>query len=151
MNFKVGQDIESICGKCGDVWHVVVAIAGDRIAKVLCKQCGGQHRWRPPDGSAAGSSGRRRSTSGRSTSGRSTTKATGDKQGSRRKQQEDGPLVQADPERPVRSYGIAETFTAGDTIEHRTFGTGVVELELEDRKIQVYFPGGRRVLAHQRS
>ena len=32
--FKVGQDIESICGKCGDVWHVVVAMNGTAIAKV---------------------------------------------------------------------------------------------------------------------
>jgi hypothetical protein len=131
------------------VWHVVVAIAGDRIAKVVCKQCGGQHRYRPPDGAAASTSGRRRSTSGKTTSGKTTSKATGARKGTGRKQQ-DGPLVQADPARPVRSYGIAESFTTGDTIEHRTFGTGVVELELEDRKIQVYFPGGRRVLAHQR-
>ena len=36
---KVGADVEALCGKCGDVWHVVVAKVGDRVAKVQCKQC----------------------------------------------------------------------------------------------------------------
>lgn len=45
---EVGADIESICRKCGDVWHVVVAKVGDQIAKVQCKQCNGLHRHKPP-------------------------------------------------------------------------------------------------------
>ena len=40
VSLPVGKDIESICGKCGDVWHVVVAKMGEQIAKVQCKQCG---------------------------------------------------------------------------------------------------------------
>ena len=47
MSVGVGQDIESICNKCGDVWHVVVAKVGDKIAKVQCKECNGYHRYRP--------------------------------------------------------------------------------------------------------
>ena len=42
----VGQDIEALCGSCGTVWHVVMAMMGDRIAKVVCKRCGGHHRYR---------------------------------------------------------------------------------------------------------
>jgi len=42
----VGQDIEALCGRCGQVWHVVMAMMGDRIAKVVCKRCGGHHRYR---------------------------------------------------------------------------------------------------------
>ena len=37
----VGEDIEALCGRCGQVWHVVMAKMGDRIAKVVCKRCGG--------------------------------------------------------------------------------------------------------------
>jgi len=29
-----------MCGRCGQVWHVVMAKMGDRIAKVVCKRCG---------------------------------------------------------------------------------------------------------------
>ena len=58
--------------------------------------------------------------------------------------------TEPDPARPLRSYGLSESFDVGDPVEHKTFGTGVVELVLEDRKIQVFFPVGRKVLAHQR-
>lgn len=133
MSAKVGQDIESICGKCGDVWHVVVALEGSKIAKVQCKQCGGYHRHRPPGG---------QTKPARSASSRRTAK--------RKPKEPEGPQVQADPSRPPKAYRIDQSFEAGDTVEHRTFGTGVVEQILEDRKIQVFFPGGRRVLAHQR-
>ena len=43
---KVGADIEAVCGRCGEVWHVIVAIADGGIAKVECKQCGRPHRYR---------------------------------------------------------------------------------------------------------
>ena len=48
----VGEDIEALCGKCGQVWHVVMAKVGTRIAKVVCKRCHGQHLYRTetPDG-----------------------------------------------------------------------------------------------------
>jgi len=40
---SVGEDIEALCGRCGQVWHVVMAKMGERIAKVVCKRCGGHH------------------------------------------------------------------------------------------------------------
>ena len=46
----VGEDIEALCGKCGDVWHVVMAKMGERIAKVVCKRCGGHHLYRTSEG-----------------------------------------------------------------------------------------------------
>src|SRR5678815_1711262 len=39
MSAAVGADVEALCSKCGDVWHVVVAKVGERIVKVQCKQC----------------------------------------------------------------------------------------------------------------
>src|SRR4029077_2324651 len=42
----VGEDIEALCGRCGQVWHVVMAKMGERIAKVVCKRCGGHHLYR---------------------------------------------------------------------------------------------------------
>src|SRR5207237_3418822 len=54
MSAGVGADIEALCSKCGDVWHVLVAKdANGRIAKVQCKQCGGQHRYKSPHGAPA--------------------------------------------------------------------------------------------------
>src|SRR5512138_3234756 len=51
MSAAVGADVEALCSKCGDVWHVVVAkLPTGQIAKVQCKQCGGYHRYKSPHG-----------------------------------------------------------------------------------------------------
>lgn len=137
----VGADIESICRKCGDVWHVVVAKVGARIAKVQCKQCGGSHRYRPPDGVVPirGSRGETGKRAEKAPAARPLGKSTSQ-----------APLVVVDLSKPLRTYRIDETFAAGDRLQHRTFGEGVVELIVGPQKIQVFFPDGRRILAHDR-
>jgi hypothetical protein len=132
MTAAVGADIESICTKCGDVWHVVVAKVGDRIAKVQCKQCNGLHRYKPPGGAvpAPRSSGPVRA---------------------RRPAAAPEPSVAADLTRPVRRYAPADAYAPGDRLNHPTFGLGVVESSPGPGKMQVYFPGGRRVLAQAKA
>ncbi|MBK8481796.1 MAG: hypothetical protein IPL40_11550 [Proteobacteria bacterium] len=132
---NVGADIESICGKCGDVWHVVVAKVGVRVAKVQCKQCGGLHGYRPPGGLAKAAPARERRSSratGRRPSGRVSAEA---------------PLPTVDRSKPLRTYRLQETFAVGDRLLHPTFGEGVVELQISPQKIQVAFVGKRRVMA----
>lgn len=138
--FKVGADIESICGKCGDVWHVVVALVDKKIAKVQCKQCGGQHRYRPPGGLKPAKTPRaKKAAKPRSgTSTRATKKAN-------------QPMAVADLSRPVRPYLMSESFAPGDRMEHRVFGEGLVEEIVGLGKIQVFFEAGRKVLAHEKS
>ncbi len=143
MHPATGSDVESICSKCGDVWHVVVAMVGDKIAKVQCKECGAYHRYRPPGGKAraAAATPRRRSAGAavaRSlrTSGPSATAIA-------------GPAVEPDLSRPTQPYSASETFQVADRVEHPKFGIGVVEAA-QPGKIDVYFPDGRRVLAQAR-
>jgi hypothetical protein len=135
MSVAVGQDIESICGKCGDVWHVVVAMVGSQVAKVQCKQCGGYHRHRPPSSSSSSSS-TSRSARPRAAAARSTS--------SSRSQE---PQVAADLSRPIKPYRFDGDYSPGDRVEHPKFGTGVVEVTSEPGKMQVFFHDGRRVLA----
>jgi len=140
----VGADCESICGKCGDVWHVVVAKVGDRIAKVQCKQCGGLHRYSPP---AALKEKERLAKEAARASGRaSSPPRERASRGSREPKPPPGPAVQVDLTRPVRPYRPAETFAVGDRIEHVTFGMGVVEGTPEPGKMFVWFPDQRRTL-----
>ena len=136
MNPAVGADIESICRKCGDVWHVVVAKEGDKIAKVQCKQCSGYHRYKPPPSAKAARSGSRRATSSSSTRKAQSVSARFDE-----------PQVAANVNKPVALYRHNETYEPGDRIDHPKFGQGVVELTNEPGKMQVFFPDGRRWLA----
>lgn len=136
----VGADVESICGKCGDVWHVVVAKVGDKIVKVQCKQCGAQHRHSPP------AAVREKERLAREAARAGRVSSPSKPKASRAPKPPPGPSVQADPSRPPRPYRPADTFAVADTVEHSSFGVGVVEAIPEPGKIQVYFPEGRRVL-----
>jgi hypothetical protein len=135
----VGADIEALCGKCGDVWHVVAAKVGDEVMKVVCKQCGQQHRYKPLPGSPAAKA--------------KEAKAT--KSGARAKKEAAAkpeppaaePTVAADMSKPVKPYRADQAFEAGERVSHPTFGTGVVESSPGPGKIQVFFASGRRVLA----
>ncbi len=132
MAISAGSDVESVCSKCGDVWHVVVAMVGGQIARVVCKECGGQHRYRPSGrraDKAAPKSVRARKTA----SSRSASKPAA------------GPTVEPDLARPTRAYSPRESYQAGDRVAHVKFGIGVVE-NIEPGKIQVWFPVGRKVL-----
>lgn len=134
----VGQDIEAVCGKCGPVWHVVMAKMGDRIAKVVCKRCGGHHRYRREDGepqsSTASAGEARRTAGGTATRARAVVV-------------EPKPLPAFDPAKPPRRYAPAESYQPGDRVEHPSFGVGVVAGSPGAGKVEVVFPAGARVLA----
>jgi hypothetical protein len=59
-------------------------------------------------------------------------------------------IVAADPARPVRRYTVAESYRAGDRIEHPTLGVGVVQGVAGSGKIRVRFNDRDSVLVHER-
>ena len=137
MTLPVAADIESVCSKCGIVWHVVVAKVGDKIAKVQCKQCGGLHRHKSPHPEAKSGTTRKASRP------KKTAAAN-------RKADVAAP-PEADLSRPVQPYKITATFQVGDRIQHAKFGLGVVEELSGPGKMQVFFPEGRKLMIHGRS
>lgn len=133
MSVATGADIEALCSKCGDVWHVVVAKVGEEIVRVLCKECGAQHRYKHPN--KPPSSSRRASTT-------SAPRRTAPQKVVARF---DTPAVAADLSKAVRTYKASERYVVGERVEHPTFGQGVVE-SLEVGKMTVFFAVGRKVL-----
>ena len=136
MSAGVGADVEALCSKCGDVWHVVVAKVGQQIVKVQCKQCSGYHRYKSPHGAAADKK----------------LPATHRPPRESRPPVErfEKPAVAADLSKPSRPYRASEQFEVGERIEHPAFGQGVIEVA-EPGKITVFFPSGRRVLAQAKT
>lgn len=135
----VGADIESLCSKCGDVWHVVEAKVGDKIARVVCKQCGGRHRYKSPHGASA--------VDKLPSATRPPREPKAPKAPVERFEK---PAVTADLTRPVRRYSANEKFDVGERIDHPSFGQGVIEIA-EPGKITVFFATGRRVLAQSKA
>ena len=137
MTAAVGADVEALCSKCGDVWHVVVAKVGAEIVKVQCKQCGGYHRYKSPHG-APKEKRQPPSMAERAARAERPTKPPVERF--------EKPAVSADLAKPVRTYRANERFEISERVEHPSFGQGVVELA-EPGKITVFFATGRRVLA----
>ena len=143
MSAGVGADVESLCHKCGDVWHVVVAKVGESIVKVQCKQCGSQHRHKSPNGAPKEK---------KLPSQFRKAAEPGDKPVKAPKapvERFDKPAVAADLEKPVQTYRASARFEVADRIDHPSFGQGVIETS-EPGKITVFFATGRRVLVQSK-
>lgn len=143
MAATVGADIESLCRKCGDVWHVIVAMVEGDIAKVQCKQCKGLHKYKNPDEADAEATTKKKPAKKKkpamtaaqkkaAAAAKPVTKAT----------------VKPDMDKEVRPYKFSEAYESRERIDHVKFGLGIVEDVLDGGKIEVFFEdSGRRVLA----
>lgn len=141
MTATVGADVESICRKCGDVWHVIVAMVEDDIAKVQCKQCNGLHKFKDPNEAAA-------APKKKPAKKRASAMTAAEKKAAAAAKPQGKATVKPDMDKPTRPYKFSETYEARERIEHVKFGVGVIEDVLDGSKIEVFFEeGGRRVLA----
>lgn len=147
MELAVGKDIFSVCGKCGDTWHVIVALDGVKVTKVQCKFCGGYHRYKraASDTSAVETKPKAppRTAGGASKAGKKTTRVATPKR--------DEPRTEPNLALPVRDYAMSATYQTGERIEHPKFGQGVVESFPSPGKMDVFFEDGRRTLAYGRA
>ncbi|MCK4303434.1 MAG: hypothetical protein KAY24_04285 [Candidatus Eisenbacteria sp.] len=53
----------------------------------------------------------------------------------------------------VKPYAMKHAFSAGDVVNHKVFGIGIVVQEVDDQKVQISFQDGVRLLvcSHRRS
>lgn len=147
MELAVGKDIFGVCGKCGDTWHVIVALEGTKVTKVQCKFCSGDHRFKrsPNDPSAPMPAPPKKVAATRTVGGKKTAKKA-----ARIDPRSNEPLIEPDLALPVRDYAMSETYQTGERIEHPKFGQGVVESFPSPGKMNVFFEDGRRTLAFAR-
>lgn len=136
MSAGVGADVEALCSKCGDVWHVVVAKVGQQIVKVQCKQCSGYHRYKSPHGAPVEK--------------KLPSAIRPPKEPKAPVERFEKPAVAADLSKPTRPYRASEQFEVGERIEHPSFGSGVIEIA-EPGKVTVFFAAGRRVLVQAKA
>ncbi len=144
MNASVGADVESICRKCGDVWHVIVAMVEDDIAKVQCKQCNGLHKYKDPD--VAEAEAKTKATK-KPAKKRAPAMTAAQKKAAAAAKPKSKATVAPNLKLPTKPYKFSDTFVSGQRIDHVKFGTGVVEDVIDGGKIEVFFPEGRKVLA----
>lgn len=124
---RPGDDTDTYCGRCkAERTHQVVALNADGApATVICRTCGGQHRFREKKEPSAPAPAR---GAGRRTGGAA------------------GPARDL-PAGPARPYSPKEVYSAGDWIDHPKFGQGKVS-HAREGKIEVRFESGDRLLLH---
>jgi RNase P subunit RPR2 len=123
---RPGDDTETYCGRCkAERMHQVVALNTDGTpVTVICRTCGGQHRFREkkgPSASPAGGAGRRAVASPQT--------------------------VRDAPAGRVRPYLPKEVYSTGEWLDHPKFGQGKVT-QARSGKIEVRFESGSRLLVH---
>jgi hypothetical protein len=123
---RPGDDTDTYCGRCkAERAHHVVALNADGTpATVICRTCGGQHRFHEKKGSST------------STAGRAERKVRVTNEPAR-----DAPTGR------VRPYSPKEVYSAGEWLDHPTFGRGKVS-QARGGKIEVRFESGGRLLVH---
>jgi len=148
MELSVGKDLFALCGKCDAQWHVIVAMSGGKVTKVQCKQCMGYHRYRVAPGED--NVNKAKATTRKKVETKSSSSGPARARRASPAPRLEAAKVEADLSRPVRGYAMNSTYAPGDRIEHPKFGLGVVEALPEAGKVTVFFPEGRRTLAHAR-
>ena len=118
---------------------------GDRIVRVQCKTCRGEHAYKAPKGvkdpSAPIPETTRRIMKGEKPTSRATKQALGIEEEWTR-------LMRENRAKAMREYAADQSFQAGDRIQHSTFGEGVVTKLLYPNKVEICFQMDLKVLIH---
>lgn len=136
----VAKDIEACCTKCGESWHVIIAVADGKIAQVQCKSCHAYHRYRP-----IATERMTLTKNTRSSIAASTRK--GSPEGTRTPSTRAAIPYTSANNNPIQKYSIkSKGYALGDRIEHVKFGTGIVDGFPAADKMYVTFTSERIML-----
>ncbi|MDD5434075.1 MAG: hypothetical protein PH343_01470 [Nitrospira sp.] len=131
-NYLVGGEVEGWCTKCKLVLgHTIVALVNNLPEKVKCNTCNGEHKFR----STQAGKGRPRST----TSTRKS-KTPGTKHNDYITRLETYDVSKA------QLYNINGNFKKDALIDHGKFGFGIVLSIIQDKKIEILFKDGSKIL-----
>lgn len=131
---QIGQDIISYCTHCKmDLTHSVVSMIGDKVKKVLCHTCKKEHAFRLP--------AELRALSRKERTARSATLAK-----ARRAANEWADDMVRTKGHSTKLYTLDGLYEAGQKLDHRTFGLGMVKNIISPNKMEVLFEDGMKML-----
>lgn len=141
----VAKETLAYCTSCKmDLNHVIVAMQGDRIAKVQCKTCKKEHSYKPPKGVTeppSKDSPVEKVKTARKAAKKAETEAVP-------VENEWEKLMANHKGAPIKPYSTKEQFVLGDKLNHPNFGEGIVGKLIYPNKIEVIFRNDVKVLIH---
>ena len=134
-SISAGKEVLSYCGKCKlPLGHIIVSMKDTAtIGKVECNTCHAVHMYKDPASKA-----------------KKVKKKTTSKRKSSKKSISVGELWTEEMGKirgKAREYSIREKFIAGEIIDHKKFGPGIVQALIDD-KIEVLFQHEMKLLVH---
>lgn len=131
--YSAGKEVLSLCGKCKlTLAHTIVSMKDAKtIGKVECRTCKGTHAYKDPSASTK----------------KVKTKATPRTRAKSIPVNEMWTNEMAKASGKARIYSIREKFEAGDILDHKKFGAGIVQTQI-DGKIEVLFQHEIKTLVH---
>lgn len=129
---EVGNDVMSLCSKCGDHWHVVVSHKDELIDKAECKGCGRPHKYKPQEQEVVDAIKAYKKAKKALLNPKPAKKKTARKTAKTI-------VVEIDLEKPMAAYDRRSDFSVGDQIDHSKFGHGIVAEVIDPDKMIVHF------------
>ncbi|MDA3902658.1 MAG: hypothetical protein PF441_04310 [Desulfuromusa sp.] len=130
--FSAGDHITSKCTKCKDTTnHTVVAMVGDKVARVECNTCGGIHNYR--------------NVAEKKPISRSKASSPKPAKTTKIETEWENLLNDADPA-DATPYSMQMPIKPGALIQHPSFGLGRVIDTIQPNKMEVYFRSGVKLL-----
>lgn len=135
---EVGKEALAYCTSCKmDLNHVIVALQGDRLARVQCKTCKKEHAYKAPKGATEPT----------------TPKA---KKGKKADAEPSSTPVELEWQKLMETHKAAQTkpysaktpFLLGDKLNHPVFGDGIVMKLIHPNKLEIIFRTDLKVLIH---
>jgi hypothetical protein len=139
---NVGGEALAYCTSCKmDLNHVVVAMKGDRIAKVQCFTCKKEHAYKAPKGVTEPSAAPK-------TKAPRKKSAAAEEAAIHSIEVEWQKLMLTHKDAPLKSYSLKGNFALGDKLNHPNFGEGIVGKLIYPNKLEVIFRTDVKVLIH---
>lgn len=133
VTYRAGGEVDALCNRCKLVLaHTILAVAANRIARVRCNTCRGEHAFR---GQAPAAASKR--TLKAETKAEKTVISFQQR------------IAERDPDR-AKAYRPSESFQVEDLISHPTFGLGIVSA-VRPGKMEVAFKSSEKTLVQGRT
>lgn len=137
---SVANETLAYCTSCKmDLNHVIVAMKGDRIAKVQCLTCKKEHVYRAPKGASepqAKAPSKAKKAAAEAEDTNHSIEVEWEK------------LMSAHKELPLKPYSTKGKFGLGDKLNHPTFGDGIVGKLIYPNKLEVIFRHDVKILIY---
>lgn len=136
----VASETLAYCTSCKmDLNSVIVAMKGDRIAKVQCLTCRKEHVYKAPKGIDTPTAKPKRA---------SKKKEAAQAEAAQSIEAEWEKLMSSHKDAPVKQYTIKGHFILGDKIHHPSFGDGIVGKLIYPNKVEVIFRTDLKILIY---